>query len=182
MPTDGSVISFKQNLPIYADIPFVGNTVQMSSYKEITDNIIWAGKFYFTSINGISDKDVRVSKRRFLSSSRLRGFKKNKVGPKDGKDHIGGNYAAAINLETNLPNFLPESTKTDFGLFLDFGNVWSVDYDSSLDDSNKLRASSGVALNWLSPIGPMSFVFSTDLQKADTDETEGFKFNLGTTF
>jgi len=182
MPTDGSVISFKQNLPIYADRPFVGNTVQMSSYKEITDNIIGAGKFYFTSINGISDKDVRVSKRRFLSSSRLRGFKKNKVGPKDGKDHIGGNYAAAINLETNLPNFLPESTKTDFGLFLDFGNVWSVDYDSSLDDSNKLRASSGVALNWLSPIGPMSFVFSTDLQKADTDETEGFKFNLGTTF
>jgi outer membrane protein insertion porin family len=182
MPTDGSVISFKQNLPIYADRPFVGNTVQMSSYKEITDNIIGAGKFYFTSINGLSDKDVRVSKRRFLSSSRLRGFKKNKVGPKDGKDHIGGNYAAAINLETNLPNFLPDSTKTDVGLFLDFGNVWSVDYDSSLDDSNKLRASSGVALNWSSPIGPMSFVFSTDLQKADTDETEGFKFNLGTTF
>ena len=39
-----------------------------------------------------------------------------------------------------------------------------------------------MALNWSSPIGPMSFIFSTDLQKAETDETESFKFNLGTTF
>ena len=70
----------------------------------------------------------------------------------------------------------------DFGLFLDFGNVWGVDYDSSIDDSNKIRSSTGIAMNWLSPIGPMSFVLSQDLKKADTDETESFTFNLGTTF
>ena len=32
----------------------------------------------------------------------------------------------------------------DIGLFLDFGNVWGVDYDSTIDESNKIR-SSGVA-------------------------------------
>jgi hypothetical protein len=32
-------------------------------------------------------------------------------------DHIGGNYAAALNFEANLPNFLPESYKTDLGFF-----------------------------------------------------------------
>ena len=57
-----------------------------------------------------------------------------------------------------------------------------MDYDSSIDDSNEVRSSTGLALNWSSPIGPMSFVFSTDLKKADTDETESFKFNLGATF
>ena len=36
--------------------------------------------------------------------------------------------------------------------------------------------------SWLSPLGPMTFVFSTNLSKASTDETEGFNFNLGTTF
>ena len=46
----------------------------------------------------------------------------------DGTDHIGGNYAAALNFEANLPNLLPEVTNTDLGLFLDFGNVWGVDY------------------------------------------------------
>ena len=182
MPTDGSIIQFSQILPIYADRPYIGNTFSASKYNEFTENIIGAGKIYLASINGLNDEDVRISKRKFLSSSRLRGFKRNKVGPKDGTDHIGGNYAAALNFETTLPNFLPDNTRTDIGLFLDFGNVWSVDYDKTIDDSNKLRSSTGVALNWSSPLGPMSFVFSTNLQKAETDETESFKFNLGTTF
>ena len=60
--------------------------------------------------------------------------------------------------------------------------MWAVDYDSSIEDSNEIRSSTGVALSWSSPLGPMSFVLSTNLKKADTDETEGFKFNLGTTF
>ena len=57
-----------------------------------------------------------------------------------------------------------------------------VDYDSSIDDSNKLRSSTGLALNWMSPLGPMSFVLSQNISKADTDKTESFRFNLGTTF
>ena len=81
-----------------------------------------------------------------------------------------------------MPNFLPETSNTDVALFLDFGNVWGVDYDSSLDDSNKIRSSTGAALNWISPIGPMSFVFSQNINKASTDETESFNFNLGTSF
>ena len=37
-------------------------------------------------------------------------------------------------------------------------------------------------LNWNSPIGPMIFYFSQNISKADTDETQSFSFNLGTTF
>ena len=123
-----------------------------------------------------------MSKRRALSGSRLRGFEKGKVGPLDGKDHIGGNYAAALNFEANLPNFFPESTQTDVGFFLDFGNVWGVDYDDTINESNEIRSSAGVAMSWSSPIGPMSFVLSKDIKKADTDKTQSFTFNLGTTF
>ena len=112
----------------------------------------------------------------------MRGFENGKVGPVDGSDHVRGNYASAINFETNLPNLLPESSNTDIGLFLDIGNVWGVDYDSSLDDSNKIRSSTGVAASWLSPLGPMTFILSQNLSKADTDETQTFTFNLGTTF
>ena len=182
MPTSGSVFGFNQSIPVFADRPFIGNTLSLSSYKEITEDVVGTGKFYFSSINGINNEDVRLSKRKSLSSTRMRGFKKNKIGPKDGVDHVGGNYAAAINFEANLPNVLPESSKADVGFFLDFGNVWSVDYDDTIDDSNTIRSSTGAVLNWLSPIGPMSFVLSTNLSKASTDETQSFKFNLGTTF
>ena len=182
MPTDGSIISFNQSLPIYADKRFIANTVSSSSYKTLTENVIGAGKIYLSSINGLGSDDVRVSKRKGLSGKRLRGFESGKVGPLDGTDHIGGNYSAAVNFEANLPNFLPESTNTDVGFFLDFGNVWGVDYDSTIDDSNKIRSSTGAVINWNSPLGPMNFTLAQNISKASTDVTETFNFNLGTTF
>ncbi len=182
MPTDGSIISFTQSVPFYADKSYISNTISGSAYSTLSENVIGASKLVFTAVNGLGSDDVRLSKRKTLSNTRLRGFKRGEIGPKDGTDYIGGNYAAAVNFEANLPNFLPESTNTDIGLFLDFGNVWGVDYDDTIDESNKIRSSTGVAASWASPLGPMTFIFSTNLSKASTDTTEGFNFNLGTTF
>ena len=182
MPTDGSIISFNQTLPIAADKPFIGNTFSSSSYHTVNENVVGAAKFYVSTINGLDNENVRISKRKSLSTRRLRGFEKGKIGPVDSNDHVGGNYAAALNLEANLPNVLPESSNTDISVFLDMGNVWGVDYDSSLDESNKLRASTGIAANWISPLGPMSFVFASEISKASTDKTEFFNFNIGTSF
>ena len=53
----------------------------------------------------------------------------------------------------------------DVGVFLDFGNVWGVDYDSTINESNELRSSTGLALSWSSPIGPMTFILSRIFQK-----------------
>ncbi len=180
MPTDGFVSQFSQAIPVYADAPYFKNTYTISGYESFTKNVIGAVKFYASTITGLNDEDVRISKRIYLPRQRLRGFKN--LGPKDGQDYVGGNYAAALNFEAALPYFLPESTKTDVGLFLDFGNIWSVDYDSTVDDSNKIRSTAGINTSWLSPVGPMSFTLSTNISKATTDVTEGFNFKLGTTF
>ncbi len=182
MPTSGSVLNFGQSLPIYADKSFISNFLRASKYKQFNEDLVGAGKFYLSTVNGLGSDDVRLSKRTTISSRRLRGFEKGKIGPVDGNDHIGGNYAAALNLEASLPNFLPEDTNTDVILFLDFGNVWGVDYDSSIDDSNKIRSSAGAVASWMSPVGPMTFTLSQNLSKANTDKTESFNFSLGTTF
>ena len=182
MPTEGTITSFSQTLPIYADRSFISNTFSTSAYTSLSEDVIGAAKLYLTAVNGIGSDDVRLSKRKFLSTRRLRGFESGKIGPLDGSDHVGGNYAASLNLEANLPKLLPESTKTDVGLFLDFGNVWGVDYDSSIDNSNKIRSSAGLTASWISPLGPMTFVLSQNISKASTDKTESFNFNLGTTF
>ena len=182
MPTDGSIISFDQTLPIYADKPFINNIFSASVYESFTENYIGSGKLYLSAVNGLNDEDVRISKRKNLSTSRLRGFERGKVGPVDGLDHVGGNYAAALNFDVSLPNFLPESTRTDVSLFLDIGNVWGVDYSDTLDESSKIRSSTGINASWTSPVGPMTFTFATNLSKATTDVTETFNFNLGTSF
>ena len=69
----------------------------------------------------------------------------------------------------------------DFSLFVDAANIWGVDYDSSIDN-NKIRSSTGVAINLLTPIGPLNFSLSQPITKSSTDKTESFRFNLGTTF
>ena len=181
-PTAGNLISFGQSIPIHADSASLSNTFQYNQYYMFSENFIGSSKFFISAINGIGEDDVRLSKRKGLSTRRLRGFQKNKIGPLDGTDHIGGNYASSLNLEGSMPNLLPEDTGMDLKVFLDFGNLWGVDFDSSIDDSNEIRSSAGISANWRSPIGPINFTLAQNLLKADTDETQSFSFNLGTTF
>ena len=70
----------------------------------------------------------------------------------------------------------------DLSLFLDFANIWGVDYDSSIDDGSKIRSSIGIGIDWLTVVGPLSFSFSKAISKADSDVEETFRFNLGTSF
>ena len=178
-PTSGFISKFSQTFPVYADSPFIKNTYKFSKYKSFSPNAIGKIKIATSAINGINGENVRLNKRGAVS---LRGFKAGQVGPKDGADYVGGNYFVSTKFEMSLPNLLPETTKTDVGLFLDFGNIWGVDYDKTLDDSNKIRSTAGINTSWTSPVGPMSFVFSRNITKATTDVTEGFNFRLGTTF
>ena len=94
---------------------------------------------------------------------------------------MGGNYAYSINLVSNLPNILEESQDLDFLIFADAADIWGVDYNSSIE-GNGIRSSVGVALDWMSPIGPMNFSFAHPITKKTGDKTETFRFNLGTTF
>ena len=54
----------------------------------------------------------------FIPQKSLRGFRTQRVGPKDGSDWVGGNYMSTLNFESKLPNVLPEETKTDILLFV----------------------------------------------------------------
>ncbi len=182
MPTRGNLTSFSQSLPIYSEDSYLRNSFSTSHYKEFSEDLIGALKFSASAVNGLNGDDVRLSKRNFISPRKLRGFKSGKVGPKDGNDYIGGNYTTSLNLEANFPNFFPEKSKAEVGLFFDAGNIWGVDYSNDIDDSNEIRSTVGINLSWISPAGPMSFIFSNNVTKASTDQDESFNFRLGTTF
>ena len=98
--------------------------------------------------------------------SRIRRYIKRNLNRKFSFDKRSFIEEEGLNFEAQLPNVLPEDSRADLGLFLDFGNVWGVDYDSTIDDSNKIRSSTGVVVNWSSPIGPMSFTLAQNLSKA----------------
>ena len=179
-PSDGFLNFFSQTIPLISDDQSLENKFTSAIYHSLSDNVILSAQFYLNTINSFDD-DVRISKRVYVPSRRLRGFESGKVGPKDGTQFIGGNYASALNLNSTLPNILFENENVDFNLFFDFANVWEVDYNSSLD-SNKIRSSAGLAVNWFSVIGPLSFSYAIPLSDADTDVTEKFRFQIGTSF
>ncbi len=179
-PTDGFFTKFTQSIPIYSEDNSFENTLFASKYQSITDNFILSGKLFLKAVNSI-DSDVRVSKRVYIPSSRLRGFESGKIGPKDGTQYIGGNYGAALNFMSSFPKFFNEFENLDFNLFVDAANLWHVDYDSSLD-SDKIRSSTGVAVDWFTAVGPLSFSYAIPITDASTDKTESFRFQIGTSF
>jgi outer membrane protein insertion porin family len=183
-PTSGSIIYFDQNIAtIFSDIPTIQTGVGATFYKELfSDKFIGSAKARLANVTAFKDKDVKLSDRIFASSSDLRGFEQRGVGPVDSGDHIGANNLATLSLKSTFPNPVPENLRATTFLFLDIGNVWGVDYSSSISDSSKLRTSTGLAMDLMSPVGPLSFTYSIPLSKASTDKEQNFLFNIGSSF
>ncbi|MDC1112278.1 outer membrane protein assembly factor BamA [Candidatus Pelagibacter sp.] len=181
-PTDGYVSKWTQTIPLTSDNSTLINGYTLTKYTELSDDLVVTAGIYTKAANSLSNDDIRVSKRLYAPSSRLRGFETGKVGPKDGSDHVGGNYVTTFNTSSTIPYLFQTMENTDLKVFFDAGNVWGVDYSSSIDDSNKIRSSSGIALEIFTPVGPLSFTYAEAISKATTDKTENFRFQLGTTF
>ena len=180
-PTDGYYSRFNQALPLLSNHYSLSNKYDFKTYHKFSENTVSSFSFHIAAVNSLDGSDVRVSDRQYLSTRKLRGFEAGKIGPKDNQDFIGGNYSSAASLVTTLPTLLPELESVDFNIFLDAGNLWGVDYDSSLDNS-KIRSSTGLSIDWLTPIGPLNFVFAQPITKASTDVEQTFRFDIGTTF
>ena len=118
---------------------------------------------------------------------------------------FGGNAMAIGTLELITPTpFLKEdyANSVRTSLFVDAGNVWDTEFDinrytgltQALDssyyqpglldysDAGMMRASAGLTVQWISPMGPLTFSLAKILRKYEGDEQENFSFNIGTTF
>ena len=180
--SDGYISRFTQNIPLISESYTLTNSYDYKIYNEWLEENVFSISFFGKTSNSLSGKNVKLSDRLYLPASKLRGFESGKVGPIDGADYIGGNYAASINIATTVSQILPNSQNTNFSIFFDAANVWGVDYSSSLSDESKIRSSVGIAVDFFTPVGPLNFSLSEPITKGKNDITESFRFNLGTTF
>ncbi len=113
---------------------------------------------------------------------------------------LGGNAMILGGIELIVPTpFVGEefdnSVRSSF--FIDAGNVWDTEYDYDLyrdltvlseddvadySDWTRYRASAGLSIQWLSPMGPMVFSFARAIQDREGDDVKFFSFNIGQTF
>ncbi len=180
--TDGIRSQFFIDTPVISETATLTNTYLYKYFTELYENNVSSFSLFLSSALSLKNEDIKLSERIILPSNRLRGFERGKVGPKDGDDFIGGNYAAALNFSSTIPQILENSENIDFLFFVDVGNVWGVDYFDGDDEGNEIRSSTGIGIDWLTPIGPLNFSLATAITKADSDKTETFRFNIGTSF
>ena len=172
---------YSLDLPIISDTNTIKNYYNYSHYFDFFEKNFSSISIHLQSANSLNNKNVKLSERITIPSSRLRGFEAGRVGPKDGDDFVGGNYAYSINFASNIPQIFEESQNLDFLFFADAADIWGVDYNSSIEGDG-IRSSVGLALDWTSPVGPMNFTLAYPVSKKTGDKTESFRFNLGTTF
>lgn len=119
----------------------------------------------------------------FAGGSRtVRGYDANSLGPRDPitGDQIGGDRMIVGNIELILPNPLETeegSGSTRVSAFIDFGNVYRNKVELS-----ELRASTGLSLLWLSPVGALTFSYAFPINDKEGDELQAFQFTLGSAF
>jgi len=173
---------YSVDLPIISKTNTLNNSYSIEYFTEFYENNISSFAFTIENVLSLTGDDIKLSERLYAPSRKLRGFEQGKIGPKDGNDYVGGNFFTSFNINSTLPQILPNSQYTDFLVFFDAANLWGVDYDSSIDKNNKIRTSIGFGLDWFTPVGPLSLSISQPITKSSTDITETFRFNLGTTF
>jgi outer membrane protein insertion porin family len=180
--SEGYRSNYNIQIPIISDTNTLTNSYNYKIYSELFENQISSFSFFVKTATSITGDDVKLTERLSMPSNKLRGFVRGKVGPKDGNDYIGGNFVTSVNLQTSVPILFENSQNLDAVIFFDAANIWGVDYDSSIDDSSKVRSSIGIGVDYLTVVGPLSFSLSQVISKSDNDAEETFRFNLGTTF
>ncbi|MCA3574891.1 MAG: BamA/TamA family outer membrane protein, partial [Aestuariivirga sp.] len=151
---------------------------------------------------------VPLQDRFFKGADTFRGFAVSGVGPRQGSndgdtDAIGGRTYAIGTVELSFPVFLPEEWGIEGSVFSDFGTVFNSGVDSEaagqgdcsygenvtasgpgceVFDTADIRMSVGAGIIWQSPFGPLRFEAAYPLLKTDYDETEWFRFSVGTRF
>ena len=179
--TSGFFSNYGLDLPIISETNTLMNSYSYKIFNELYENNVSTFSLLLKASNSISGDDIKLSERLYVPGTRLRGFEPGGIGPKDGSDFIGGNYVSTINATTTVPMLLENLQTVDIVFFADAANIWGVDYDKSLD-KNGIRSSIGLALDWLTPVGPLTFSLAQPITKEPTDIEETFRFNIGTSF
>ncbi|HKQ27363.1 MAG TPA: outer membrane protein assembly factor BamA [Burkholderiales bacterium] len=111
----------------------------------------------------------------------VRGYRAFSLGPRDVNGNAtGGNTKFAGAAEFLFP--MPGATREQslrLAAFIDAGQVYG---EGTKFDLSELRYSAGLALQWLSPFGPLRLSIANPLNKKDEDQVQRLQFTFGTGF
>jgi outer membrane protein insertion porin family len=182
VPNDGSYQRINLDWGIAGETRYVRANLQYQYYWPITRQFTFAINTELGWGKGLSGRPYPVFKNFYGGGlGTVRAFDQGSLGPVDVLGaYIGGNRRFNVNSELYLP--VPgagnDRTLRIFG-YMDVGNVWGEDQKVT---AGSLRASAGVGLSWVSPVGPLKLSFGTPIRKQRDDRIQRLQFQIGTAF
>jgi outer membrane protein insertion porin family len=184
LPTSGTIQNVSGELSVPgSDLEYYKLNYLAGHYWKLSERYSFKVRGELGYGNGYGSTDTLPFYKNFFAggSSTVRGYKSRSLGPRDAlppNDPIGGNKRVLANMELLFP--LPGSSSDNksmrMSVFVDGGMVYGPGQSVDL---GQLRYASGLAFNWYSPVGPLSFSYAVPLNSKPGDETESFQFTLG---
>ena len=161
-------------------------TVDGVIYQTIIDDFVASIGGSAGIIAPYNNSTLLLNNRFFIGGDTLRGFRVGGIGPRDANttNSLGGKYYYTGTAELSFPLGLPKEIGI-FQAFVDVGSLWgSADDPNTVDvlDSQLMRISTGIGVQWISPFGPIRVDYAIPIQKEYWDKTENFRFSFGTRF
>ena len=182
VPNNGRLTSINFDWGLTGDAKYLRTTAKFQQYIPFMKRFTFGFNADFSWGKGLGGRPYPIFKNFYGGGlGSVRGFDQNSLGPVDVTGaYIGGNRRFNLNSELYLP--VPgtgnDRTLRWFG-YVDVGNVWGENDKMAFDS---LRASAGLGVTWVSPVGPLKLSYGTPIRKKPTDRIQRLQFQIGTAF
>ena len=182
-PTNGVMNQLSLNLSPenISDNPYLKFTIKNKNYFNVKDT-----KDFIFLINNYGYSESLKSKLKTfdtysLGGTNFKGFDYKGIGPLDSSGiYLGGNEFFTSTIGYGSSFIFDDKDNVNIKLFLTTGSIWNSDYVASNDID--LRSAIGISLDFITAIGPISFSYSSPIEKNKDDKSREFSFTIGSSF
>jgi outer membrane protein insertion porin family len=188
VPTRGSLQRVNADVSVGGDVRYLRASYQFQQYFPLTKKYTLAFNTDLGWGQGLKGQEYPLFKNFYVGGlGSVRGFEQSTLGPTRPTSstnlapiYLGGSKKVVFNAEfiTPFPGAGNDRTLRLFG-FTDIGRAFGENENISLGD---LRASAGVGLSWISPMGPLRFSYATPIRQQTGDKIQRLQFQIGTSF
>jgi len=183
VPTKGSFQRLNADLSLAGDVRYVRTNYQHQYYYPLSNKYTLALNADLGWGQGLNGQTYPLFKNFYVGGlGSVRGFEQSTLGPasQTAGIYIGGSKKIVLNAEfmVPFPGAGNDRTLRLFG-FTDVGRAFGDGENVSLSE---LRASAGIGLSWISPMGPLRFSYATPLHQQTGDKIQKLQFQIGTSF
>jgi outer membrane protein insertion porin family len=188
VPTRGSLQRVNADVSVGGDVRYLRASYQYQQYFPLTKKYTLAFNTDLGWGQGLKGQEYPLFKNFYVGGlGSVRGFEQSTLGPTRPTSstnlapmYLGGSKKVVFNAEfiTPFPGAGNDRTLRLFG-FTDIGRAFGENENISLGD---LRASAGIGLSWISPMGPLRFSYAMPIRQQTGDKIQRLQFQIGTSF